>query len=665
MIADMAKIQIAVPAKQREHLLQWLQEEELVHIIDTPHAPPALASQSDTTYQLARVQFALEFVKRVQTELKAVPKKSIRHLFSGKPIAKLAQLEQTLQTAQIDQLVEDAQRLSNKLSQLTSQQQSASAQIAQLDPWQALHMTANDQHITTSTEQYLLAFDARQSNSINAILRKIPTAAWQEVHHHTESKTTYVYGELVVHRRHNSQLQTLLQATAIEVVELNLDGNQTIAERIQRLQQEMTELARQYQHTLQSAHHMLSQEQDLQFAYDGLLHRQEREAVDQRMAHLAHIALLTGWIPKSWLADLKARLAQYYPATVLESVPAEDSERPPVALINRPAIKPFESVTSIYGQPAHNELDPSSALALFFLISFGLALTDAGYGLVMMAATWAAERFFRLKRTMRKMVRLLFYAGAVTTIIGALTGGWFGITLENLPDNLVRDVLLGMKIIDPISQLLTLLAIALAIGVVQLLFAWIVRAYHHWQTNQKSAIWLDDIPWITIIAFILLWAAARQEILMSSGLAVFKWLAIANAIYLVFTQGRHHKNPLLKLGSGIMSLYGLVSFLSDTLSYSRLLALGLATGIIGLVVNLIASMVTASVPVVGFFLAAIVLIIGHTFNLGINVLGAFIHSGRLQFVEFFPKFMAGGGTPFKPLGRVSKYVDNPKEFVYP
>ncbi|MDA1169345.1 MAG: V-type ATP synthase subunit I, partial [bacterium] len=113
-----------------------------------------------------------------------------------------------------------------------------------------------------------------------------------------------------------------------------------------------------------------------------------------------------------------------------------------------------------------------------------------------------------------------------------------------------------------------------------------------------------------------------------------------------------------------LSLNGLITFVSDMLSYSRLLALGLATGIIGLVVNLIASMVQDSIPVLGVVLAGAVLLVGHVFNLGINALGAFIHSGRLQFVEFFPKFMEGGGVAFRPFGRIGKYVDNPKDFIH-
>ena len=283
-------------------------------------------------------------------------------------------------------------------------------------------------------------------------------------------------------------------------------------------------------------------------------------------------------------------------------------------------------------------------------------------GFVMMLLMWAAEKFFRLKKGMRKMVRLLFYAGASTLIFGALTGGWFGINLENLPESELRDLLLSVKLVDPISSPMTMLVVAFVVGIVQLLFAWVVRGYDHWRQKQYTAVLFDDVAWITMVVFLLTWAGSARGILLASFSGPLLNLVLINAGILVLTQGRSYKNPLLRVGVGVLSLYGLVSFLSDTLSYSRLLALGLATGIIALVVNMIGGMVAGSIPVVGYLLAAVVLLVGHVFNLAINTLGAFIHSGRLQFVEFFPKFLEGGGETYRPLGRVSHYVDNPNEF---
>jgi V/A-type H+-transporting ATPase subunit I len=124
----------------------------------------------------------------------------------------------------------------------------------------------------------------------------------------------------------------------------------------------------------------------------------------------------------------------------------------------------------------------------------------------------------------------------------------------------------------------------------------------------------------------------------------------------MYGASRNQKNILLKPFSGVYGLYGIVSYFSDTLSYSRLLALGLASAIIGVVVNKVAQLAVDMVPYVGWVMLPIIMLGGHVFNLVINALGSFIHSGRLQFVEFFTKFFEGGGKPFKPLTRVSENV---------
>ncbi len=182
----------------------------------------------------------------------------------------------------------------------------------------------------------------------------------------------------------------------------------------------------------------------------------------------------------------------------------------------------------------------------------------------------------------------------------------------------------------------------------------------YWQFKQKEYLKgiLDSGLWMLLISSLVAWVAVKQLAPDLAINAVLKYLTLTFALALVFTQGRHQKNPFLKLGSGIMSLYSLVAYMGDMLSYSRLLALGLATGIIALVINLIAVIFKDMLPsFLGLLVAGIILLIGHLFNLAINVLGSFIHSSRLQFVEFFPKFMEGGGPRFKALKRESKYVE--------
>ncbi|MBI1833944.1 MAG: hypothetical protein HYR90_03920 [Candidatus Andersenbacteria bacterium] len=655
----MTKIQIAVPRKDKEALLQFLQEEEVIHIAENEESAPPIAS--DTAYQLAQVQFGLEFVDRIRRRLNEYPKRSLKTMFSSKPAATLPELELRLKTVRSADLLLQIQKSSDELVELDGKVTALSQHISSLTPWQALRLRAEDLGITVPVEHALVSIITHEESYIYDELSNIPTSLWQEVGRIQEGKQVRLYGEVIVHKKDAIALQKFLQMPGVEQVELAINGS-TFAEELQKLRKGKTTAEEKIQQILKGSRQFLTKEDDLKFAYDALLHQQERENVEQHMAVMDHSVVLTGWLPKPWLASFSKRTSARIADIAISEVPLTKQDIPPVALTNRSSIRPFEVVTNIYGKPAYHEIDPTPALSIFFLLAFGLALTDAGYGLVMVVSMFAAERFFRLKKEMRKMVRLLCYGGISTTILGALTGGWFSIDLNTLPAGTIKDVLLGIKVIDPIAQPMVLLGVALGLGILQLLTAWGVRGYYNWKQGEITKVLVDDLSWITMVVFLLGWIAAKQQII-PAGEDLLRWAAIANATFLVVTQGRSYKNPLLKLGSGAISLYGLVSFLSDTLSYSRLLALGLATGIIGLVVNLVASLAFESVPVVGILLGIGVLLVGHIFNLGINALGAFIHSGRLQFVEFFPKFIEGGGVPYMPFGRISHYVDNPREFA--
>jgi V/A-type H+-transporting ATPase subunit I len=131
------------------------------------------------------------------------------------------------------------------------------------------------------------------------------------------------------------------------------------------------------------------------------------------------------------------------------------------------------------------------------------------------------------------------------------------------------------------------------------------------------------------------------------------YISLFGLVMVVLTQGRHEKGIAKKLITGILSLYDITAYLSDVLSYSRLLALGLATGVIGMVINIMGSLGGKSI--VGYIVLLVVFIAGHTFNMAINILGSYVHSGRLMYIEFFGKFFESGGKSFHPLSLNCKY----------
>ena len=207
-----------------------------------------------------------------------------------------------------------------------------------------------------------------------------------------------------------------------------------------------------------------------------------------------------------------------------------------------------------------------------------------------------------------------------------------------------------------------MLMFCLLIGLIHLFAGLACKAYLLIRQKDGMALLADVVSWYLLVGGLILFALASPAfikvvqlgfVLPAAVGAAGKWLAIAGALLVLLFAGREAKNPLMRLVKGLYALYGSTSWLGDLLSYSRLLALGLATGVIGQVVNQMASM-GGDTPL-GIVLFIVVFLVGHALNIAINLLGAYVHTNRLQFVEFFGKFYEGGGQPFEPLAAHTKY----------
>jgi len=314
--------------------------------------------------------------------------------------------------------------------------------------------------------------------------------------------------------------------------------------------------------------------------------------------------------------------------------PSEEEEIP--VLLDNPAIvKPVEMITEQYSLPNPRSLDPNRVMAPFFIMFFGMMVSDAAYGIILSALTAYALYKFKPTGGAKQLFQLLCLGGLATLFWGALFGGWVG-------------GLIPIKPIwfNPTDEPLKMLLFCLAVGVVHLYVGMGLQAYKSIKAgNIKDAIY-DQGFWYLFLTGLMLLAVAPS---------VGKYMAIIGAIGLVLTQGRDNKNIIKRLLSGILSLYNVTSFLGDVLSYSRLLALGLATGVIGTVINEMSLMLSGNI--IGIIFMIIFMVVGHTFNIAINVLGAYVHSSRLQYVEFFGKFFEGDGKPYAPFSIKTKYIE--------
>ena len=232
----------------------------------------------------------------------------------------------------------------------------------------------------------------------------------------------------------------------------------------------------------------------------------------------------------------------------------------------------------------------------------------------------------------------------------------FGSYFGDLPSQLMRNFF-GVEIgktalwFDIVSEPLMFLGVSLGVGVLHLFAGMGIKIYIAAKEGRALDGVLDVVPWYVFFVGIGLFAGAGAIGIPAD---IGKWMTIAGVALLILTQGRAEKNPVMKILKGVMSLYDTVSYVSDLLSYSRIMALGLASAVIAQVVNIFATM--GGNTVVGWLMLLLIVPLGHLINLVINLLGTFVHDSRLQYIEFFGKFYQDGGRPFTPAAPVTNYT---------
>ena len=386
---------------------------------------------------------------------------------------------------------------------------------------------------------------------------------------------------------------------------------------------------------------------DLKIYHDLLFLKRKEVILENNTLNSTFLNYVTFWATPEEKDRFAKELKTIGEVKIIEASLKED-ELPPVYLENNKTVSPFQAVTDIFGLPSASELDPTPYLAVFFIVYFGICITDAGYGLILALFTGLLLLFFKKSFGKSNLLKLLFYAGISTFIMGILFGSYFGVS----PAEIGLPFMGKLKVIDPIKDTLLFMEIAFLLGFIQICFAQIVKIINSKKQKDKEGMISGATWFMFFISFGIFLLSIKFPFL--AGFAKVGMLLFG--IGLFWVEARGQKIFLIPIVGGIKVLQGLINTVSDVLSYSRLMALGLGTGVIALIVNQIAFLIGGMIPYVGWIVTGTILIGGHLFNLGINALGGFIHSARLQFVEFFPKFMEGGGRRLEPMGGDLKFI---------
>ncbi len=405
---------------------------------------------------------------------------------------------------------------------------------------------------------------------------------------------------------------------------------------------------------------------------DHMQMRAEKYAALENLAQSSHTFILEGFVPQKFAASLRKEVEEKFECAVDTYHVGYDNTECPTAVENKWFPRPAETVLESYSLPSRRELDPTPIMSIFYYMMFGLMFSDFGYGLLLAGGTlFCLLKFKGMEDGWKKQLQLFFWCGVSTMFWGVVFSSYFGDVVDVVAKTFFgraadAESLLPPLWFLPLNDPMRLLMFCLAIGVVHLSVGYVLNGVNSFRRGDYAAVLYDAVfPGLFVypLVFILLGTEmfagmlGGTEPLLALPSAVNTALAaIAGvcAVGVIFTGGRESKNWGKRILKGVYALYNVVSgWLSDILSYSRLLALGLATGVIASVMNQLGSM--AGGGVVGAILFIIVFAVGQSLNFGINVLGAYVHSNRLEFVEFFGKFYEGGGRKFAPLGIHTKY----------
>ena len=408
---------------------------------------------------------------------------------------------------------------------------------------------------------------------------------------------------------------------------------------------------------------------DLELVSDYFRTRAEKYEVLGTLPQSQRTFVMSGYVPRRYVRALSKAIEEKYDC-VFDIEDIKEDEEPPTLLSNNSFSSSVEGVLESYGLPHKGEFDPTTIMSFFYVFFFGMMLSDAAYGAIIAIACYVVlKKFPRMGEGMHKSLKMFMFCGVSTMVWGILFGGYFG----NVVD-IVSEVFFGKAVtvpalwFIPLNDPMRLLVYSLAFGVVHLFVGLGIKGYMELKDGKVLDFFCDVVLWFAFLIGLILMllptdifaSIAQTQIVFPPVLnTIAKALAIIGAVGLVLMSGRENKNPVLRIALGAHDIYNITGWLSDVLSYSRLLALGLATGVIASVVNQMGSMFGKGiVGVIGF---ALVFVVGHTLNLAINLLGAYVHTNRLQFVEFFGKFYEGGGKPFEPFKSDTKYVDIKEE----
>jgi V/A-type H+-transporting ATPase subunit I len=370
-----------------------------------------------------------------------------------------------------------------------------------------------------------------------------------------------------------------------------------------------------------------------------------------RFATTKNAFIVEGWVPTKDLELVQRDVDNATNGHVIVAVDTfedADVDKVPIALSNPMPSRPLEVLVKAFSLPKYNEIDPTTFMVFLYPFLFGLMLGDIGYGVIVIALAVLLTRRVKSK-SVRDLATVALYAGVVSIVFGFIFNEFFG--AEVFGHKGLLTFVHEYPAIPRLDNVLTLLVVTLMIGVIMLTLGYVLGFVNEYRQHGLKHAVFAKVSWICmlwggvlVVALILPPLTTGSGIQMSVGLVGGLAVAVVGFVMLI-------------MGEGVIGIVELPGLLSNVLSYSRLLSIGISSAGIALAINRLSDALFFSKGGVFIILGVLLLIVGHAVNTALGILDSGLQALRLHYVEFFTKFYRGGGIKYKPFGFRRKYTE--------
>lgn len=650
----MKRVAALVPADELEGFTAWLHGRSLVHLTGIAEELPQHYTPSSTSDAVARDTLAsYEQILAFCDAWGGAAKPFLDNMFSARTVARMSDLEAAAKKLDTKELLGAVVKLRERRDSVVQRIGTLDKEIERLQPFTQVEISLGSLEAFRHTRVALVRLARRAQEELEGL---VPETVYCE----RLEQDLFWIASLAADATADTFMSSI-GATSEDIPHLD----QPVADRLDALRMSKGKLAEDLEEIESECRAFASRGREVELALAYWQSETHRLEGLRTILGSARIGVAHGYVPARELERLTDEVRTRFSGEVIAEDP-QPGENVPVRLRVHPLLKPVTVLVNMFGLPDYFSIDPTAYITLTFLAFFGICYSDAIYGIALTAVAAGLMYKFRNNLGLRSFFQLFLYCGISTFIAGALLGTWAGDLYEEKylgPGNpLLKVRNIFYMNFDPLKQAQLALVGAILIGIANQYFGIVLRMVRDIRKGDPSAAVYDGVFWLLYLTGIVILVSTLltsvREGIVTAGTVMF----VSGAVGLVLTQGRAEKGFATKAVTGVVSLYGIMgtygatSFVGDALSYSRLMALGLTTGIVGQSFNVLAG-IASDIPTIGIVLFVLVLVLGHVFNFLMSIIGAFVHAARLILLEFFGRFYEAGGSRFEPFGFRSERVE--------